>query len=73
MLIPMLANADGFRERKRMTGAGIFLGRRNDPDIIADRAGYCFQHLKAWRVHPIIIGQQYTHQAAGSNFVMPPI
>jgi hypothetical protein len=39
MLIPMLANTHRLGQGKGMAGTRIFLGRRNNPDIITNCAG----------------------------------
>jgi hypothetical protein len=44
-----------------MAGARLFLGRRNDPNIVGEIARDRLKQPKATRVHPIVVGKQDPH------------
>ena len=73
MLVAMLADANRPGERQRVAGPRIFLGRRDDPDIIAEFARDFFEHLEAGGVHAVVIGEKNTHQSIGSSRSSPAI
>ena len=73
MPVAMLANADWAGQRQRMARAGIFLGRGDDPDVVAKLPCDFFQDFQTRCIDAVVIGQQDTHYATGSNRSSPPI
>ena len=45
-----------------MAGAGLLLGRSNDPDVVAELAGDRFEQLQPARIHAVVVGEENSHQ-----------
>src|SRR4051812_14920343 len=57
----MPAQPDRRGQGQRMAGAGLLLGRGNDPNVVAELPGDGFEQLEAASVHAVVVGEQDAH------------